>query len=196
MKLAEVAAVRSGLVLSRKLSKMPTEYRYPLLTLRSIRADGLIDLDEVDSYTSIEPLDSEYVSHEEDIIIRLSSPYTAILIDEETSGIVISSNFVIIRADRNLILPEYLFWLLNTKQLKRQIFENTSSNMLGAIKPSYFNDIEIHCLSIADQDRIAVMNRLARKECKLLDQLSDEKNKYYAALIDRAQQQLRRGKDQ
>lgn len=196
MKLADVAAVRSGLVLSRKQSQMPTEYRYPLLTLRSIRADGLIDLVEVDSYSSIEPLDPEYVSHEEDIIIRLSSPYTAVLIDEETSGIVISSNFVIIRADRNLILPEYLFWLLNTKHLKRQIFENTSSNMLGAIKPSYFNDIETHSLAITDQAKIAAMNQLARKECQLLDQLSNEKSKLYTALIDRTQKQMRRGKDQ
>ena len=196
LKLADVASVRSGLVLSRKLSLSPTEYRYPLLTLRSIRADGLIDSSEVDRYTSIEALDLDYVSHPEDIVIRLSSPYTAVLINEATSGIVISSNFVIVRANRNLILPEYLFWLLNTKQLKQQIFENSSSNMLGAIKPSYFCDIEIHRLSIQDQEKIATMNQLARKECQLLDQLSNEKSKLYTALIDRTQKQMRRGKDQ
>ena len=196
MKLGELAVVRSGLVLSRKQSRIPTEYRYPLLNLRSIRADGFINLDEVDSYFSIEALDPDYVSSEGDVVIRLSSPYTAVLIDERTSGMVISSNFVIIRVNRNLILPEYLFWLLNTQHLKRQIFENTSSNMLGAIKPSYYNDIDIYRLSITDQQIIAVMNQLAHKECQLLSQLSAEKDKYYTSLIDRTQKQMRRGRNQ
>jgi hypothetical protein len=86
--------------------------------------------------------------------------------------------------------------LLNTKQIKRQIFENTTSNMLGAIKPSYFCDIEIHRLSIPDQEKIARMNQLSRKECQLLNQLSAEKSKLYTALIDHTQKQMRRGKDQ
>jgi hypothetical protein len=67
--------------------------------------------------------------------------------------------------------------------------------MLGAIKPSYFCDIEIYRLSIQDQEKIATMNQLARKECQLLDQLSNEKSKLYTALIDRTQKQMRRGKD-
>lgn len=43
MKLGDMATVRSGLVLSRKLSRVPTKYRYPLLNLRSIAPEGYID---------------------------------------------------------------------------------------------------------------------------------------------------------
>ena len=142
MILSEVATVRSGLVLSRKESKSPTAYSYPLLTLRAIQPTGSIDLSKIDTFTAKEMLDTEYLAREGDIIIRLSQPYTAVMIDEATSGLVISSYFAIIRPDRRLLLPGYLFWLMNTPKVKQEIFENTSSNMIGAIKPKFFADFE------------------------------------------------------
>jgi len=39
-----------------------------------------------------EPLKEEYLSQSGDIIVRLTAPYTAVLIDETTSGMVVSSN--------------------------------------------------------------------------------------------------------
>ena len=117
MKLSEIATVRSGLVLSRKQANGPSPYRYPLLTLKSIRPDSYIALDELDWYNAVEPLKPEYLTHVGDIIVRLSIPYTAVLIDENTEGMVIPSSFTIIRANRNHILPEYLFWLLNQSSL-------------------------------------------------------------------------------
>ena len=195
MKLGNIATVRSGLVLSRRQAREPSQNRYPLLNLRSVNADGYVNLDEVDIYDATEVLSPEYLSHERDVVIRLSAPYTAVLIDESTSGMVISSNFVIIRTDTQHILPEYLFWLLNTQKVKRQIFENTSSNMLGAVKPSYFNEFEVCKLSLSDQQKIATMNHLARKETRLLNQLAKEKEKYYTFLIDEAQKEMRRGRN-
>ena len=114
LKLGDIASVRSGLVLSRKLSKTPTKYRYQLINLRSINQVGYIETENVDLYDATEPLGSEYLTHTGDVVIRLTAPYTAVLIDDTTSGMVISSNLVVIRADTSLILPEYLYWLLNT----------------------------------------------------------------------------------
>ena len=106
---------------------------------------------------------------------------------------VISSNFVIIRADRRELLPEYLFWLINTPQVKRSIYENTSSNMLGAVKAKFFSDFEFPLLSIDKQQQIAAMNELALKETMLLRKLADEKECYYSLLIDRAYKEMKRG---
>lgn len=195
MKLGDVATVRSGLVLSRKQAREPSQNRYPLLNLRSINPGGYVDLDAADIYHAVEALSTEYLSCKGDVIIRLSIPYTAVLIDESTSGMVISSNFVIVRADCKRILPEYLFWLLNTQQVKRQIFENTSSNMLGAIKPRYFTQFEVSSISLANQRKIAILHQMARKEYHLLNQLAKDKEKYYAHLIDKAQKEMRRGKN-
>lgn len=127
MKLGNIATVRSGLVLSRKQAREPSNIQYPLLNLRSINPRGYVDLDQTDVFDATEYLAPEYLSQIGDVIVRLTAPYTAVLIDEITSGMVISSNFVIIRADRGKILPEYLFWLINTPNVKHAIYENTSS---------------------------------------------------------------------
>lgn len=193
MKLGNIATVRSGLVLSRKQAREPSDIRYPLLNLRSINPGGYIEADQLDVFVAAEYLSPKYLSQIGDVIVRLTAPYTAILVDKVTVGMVISSNFVIIRADRRELLPEYLFWLINTPKIKRSIYENTSSNMLGAIKAKYFSDFEVPSLPIAKQQQIAAMNELALKETKLLRQLADEKECYYRLLIDRAYKEMKRG---
>lgn len=195
MKLSNVATVRSGLVLSRKQAReqsVASNIRYPLLTLRSFNPKGYIDTSELDVFDASEPLAPEYLSHIGDVIVRLSAPYTAVLIDCNTEGMVISSNFVIIRTDSQELLPEYLFWLLNTQKVKRAIFENTGSNMLGAIKAGYFSEFDITPLPLCQQQQIAAVHELSLKEASLLRQLADEKERYYSLMIDHAQKEYRK----
>ena len=193
MKLGGIAAVRSGLVLSRKQAKGISSERYPLLNLRALNPAGYIDLSETDIFDSEEQLSSEYLTQYGDVIVRLTAPYTAVLIDESTAGMVVSSNFLIIRVDHHHLLPEYLFWLLNTPDIKREIYENTGSNMLGAVKAKFFSEYEITLLPLADQAKIAGMYAAAIKEAQLLRQLADMKAKYHSMLIDHIHNEMKRG---
>lgn len=193
MRLGDVATVRCGLVLSRKQSPTPTNARYHLLNLRSINADGCVEMAMLDEYYAVESLSSEYLSQVGDVIVRLTAPYTAILIDEETAGMVVSSNFVIIRPNPRQLISGYLAWLLNTRTAKRVIFENTSSNMLGAINPKYFACMEVALPSIDRQSAIADLNALALKEGRLLRRLADEKKRYCDLIINTLQTDDKKG---
>lgn len=192
MKLGDIASVRSGLVLSRKLARENPVQRYRLLNLRSITPEGFIDLNETDVYDAKEKLSGEYLSQVGDVVIRLSAPYTAVLIDTETEGMVISSNFVIVRTDPIALLPEYLYWLLNTPEVKHMMFESSSSNMLGAIKAKFFSDYEITPLPIPEQQKIAAINTLAKTESKLLQQLAKAKEQYYEIILRNTYNELKR----
>lgn len=185
MKLGELATVRSGLVLSRKQARKdkPVKMRYPALSFRAIHPNGYIDMEQLDVYDAAEKLSPEYLTQVGDVIIRLTSPYTAVLIDEVSAGIVVSSNFVIIRANHSRLLPGYLVWLINTPKIKKAIYENTSSNMLGAINARFFSEFEIPPLSILQQQKISALYLLAKKETALLRQLAEEKEHYYNLLI-------------
>lgn len=194
MKLQDHASVRSGLVLSRKQAKEPSEYRYPLINLRCIQQEGTIQLKEADIYAAKEPLKEEYLSQSGDIIVRLTAPYTAVLIDETTSGMVVSSNFVVIRVEDKSLLPEYLFWLLNTEKIKRKIYENATSNMLGAVNARFLADFELTLLSVEDQRKISQFNLLAKRERQLLRMLADEKEKYYVGVLNQAYKRAKKGK--
>ena len=192
MKLGEIASVRSGLVLSRKLARENPVQRYRLLNLRSITPEGYIDLNETDVFDAKETLTREYLSQVGDIVIRLSAPYTAVLVDEESEGMVVSSNFVIVRTDPQVLLPEYLYWLLNTPEVKHRMFESSSSNMLGAVKPKFFADYEITPLPIPEQQKIAAINALAKAESKLLRQLANAKEQYYEAILRNTYNEIKR----
>lgn len=193
MKLRELGTVRSGLVLARKQSKEKSEFRYSLLNLRSILPDGSIDRSQVEVFYTVEPLKREYLSQKGDLLIRLTTPYTAVLIDEQTTGMVISSHFVVIRLNTTLVLPEYLFWLLNTPKVKRNIFESTTSNVLGAVKTTYFSEFDLEILPIDQQKKIAELNFLAKREYQLLRELAEQKEKYHACLLGQAYQRIKRG---
>lgn len=192
MKLGEIATVRSGLVLSRKLARDNPVQRYRLINLRSITADGYIDLDETDVYDAKETLPDEYLSQVGDIVIRLSAPYTAVLIDEESEGMVVSSNFVIVRTDPQVLLPEFLYWLLNTSEIKHRMFESSSSNMLGAVKPRFFSEYEITPLSISEQQKLAAIHSLAKKESRLIQQLVKAKEQYYEIILRNTYNEFKR----
>lgn len=193
MKLGSVAQVRSGLVLARKQARGRTEYRYPLLNLKCIHPNGYIDTERCEEFDAIEYLNPEYLTHKGDVVVRLTVPYTAVLITEGLEGYVISSSFVVVRADRSVLLPEYLVWLLNSQEVKKRIYESTVSNMLGAVKPRYFAEFEVDELSLNQQKMMAELNRLAQRETQLLTQLVAEKEKYYDYVLNRVFTDMKRG---
>lgn len=185
VELSAVADIRSGLILSRKLARKKTEFHYPLLNLKSFNDDATLNMQTLDVFDSTEALNDDYITRIGDIIVRTSSPYTAILIDGKTSGMVVSSNFVIIRCDNKRLLPEYLYWYLNTSEIKKDIFVSSAGNMLAAIKPQYFCDMNLMLPDLEEQRKIARINLTARKELELLSQLREEKEKYYQACLEK-----------
>ncbi|MGL5439352.1 MAG: hypothetical protein ACRDA4_03070 [Filifactoraceae bacterium] len=175
IKLLYWADIRSGLVLARKQSTSPTENNYKLLTLKSINPKGYIEKDLLDDYFATEMLNENYISQIDDVIVRTSTPYTAVLIDESTKGIVISSYFTIIRSNKNKLKPEYLYWLLNNDETLKTIQKNNFSNILGSIRPQFFSDLEVLLLPLNEQEIISELNLLLKKEQQLLTALKEQK---------------------
>ena len=193
MKLGSVAQVRSGLVLARKQARGRTEYRYPLLNLKCIHPNGYIDTALCEMFDSVEYLNPEYLTHKGDVVIRLTVPYTAVLITDELEGYVIPSSFVVVRTDRSIVTPEYLLWLLNSQQVKQRIYESAVSNMLGAVKPRYFAEFEMEEISISHQQILADLNQLAKREAQLLAKLAAEKERYYDHILNQVFTDMKRG---
>lgn len=191
-KLGNLANIRSGLVLSRKEARAPSgnRIRYELLNLRSVNPAGHIDLTQTDIFESTEKLSPEYLTQKGDVIIRMSEPYTAVYIDEGKEGMVISSYFVIIRCDKRKLLPEFLYWLLNTDKEKRKIYKNAGNNMLGSVNAKYFAQLKVNVPDIAEQKKIADMYGLAVTEVKLLRRLAGKKERLYGHLIQEKYEEM------
>lgn len=194
MRLDELAMIRTGLVTARKQARYDSEViaKYRLLNLKAINEKGYIEEDELEGLAAIERLKADYLTKPKDVVVRLTSPYTAVLIEEAQSGWVIPSHFVVIRPHENRLLPEYLYWLLNTDKVKKELQQNASSIMIGNVKPKSYAELDVELLTLEEQRRIAELYMLAGRELRLLDQIMIQKEAYYNRAIDRIQKGMRK----
>lgn len=193
IKLIEISNIRSGLVLSRKDARVQTEYAYDLIALKSISEEKWIVKEQLDRFFSTEPLSNDYLTHKGDILIRMSKPYTAVLIEENTENLLFSSNFTIIRCNTDKIVPEYLCWLLNSKGIIEDIRKNNGGNMLGAIRSQFYADLQIEPVPIEKQKAIGALYILGRKEYELRLRLAAEFRKLNEMTITQIQRKIRKG---
>jgi len=112
--------------------------KYKQLNLKCIKSNGLIDTTLLEDYETNERLGRKYLTQPDDIVIRLSYPYTAALIDEENTGLVIPSHFAVIRADKTKLLPRYLLWLLSREKTKKELNKYNTGFVIGTVKSSFF----------------------------------------------------------
>lgn len=197
MILEDVATIRTGVVTTRKKASEndPITYRYKLLNLKCASSAGYLDLQYIEELPTIESLKSEYFTQMDDIIVRLSTPYTAIMITkEEWCGYLVPSHFAIIRVDKNIASPEYILWILKRESTRQKILQNISgSGAFGTINSKFFNSLTIRNLPLSKQQIIGQMQILSEKEQELLYKLIQQKEIYNKLLVDKIYNSVKRG---
>lgn len=182
--LSACAEIRSGLLLSRKMAKTENKSvkTYKQLTLKSINSNGTIDKTLLESFFSNEILSPSYLTHKDDVVVRLTEPYTAVCINEEMENLVIPSHFIAIRPNEKILDPDYLAWLLNNDSTKMQLKKKESGIALSLIKRSNYEELIIETIPLDKQQIIAEINKSAIKESELLIKLAEEKIKLAKAV--------------
>ena len=197
MLLGEVAEVRTGLVLSRK--KAPDDAKvkieYKSLNLKCIMPEGYLNLENTEDFVAAERLKPEYLTNMNDILVRLSAPYTVIFItDTSQCGYVIPSHFAIVRADDKKLAPEYLNWFLKRDIVKQKIMQNVSgSTAFGTISSGFIANLEMRDIPITEQKVVGNILLLAEKEQELLYKLAEAKAIYSKAIVNEIYDKIKRG---
>ena len=196
MVLEDVAQVRTGIVTTRKKASKGDGFtqEYSLLNLKCIAEPGYLDLKLAETYLASEIINRDCITREGDILVRLSSPYTSVIISEQESGYLVPSHFAIIRVDRRKAVPEYILWTLKKDSTKKKIEQNNSgSSAFGTISSGFFSNLKIRDLPIEQQATIGQLYLLSEKEQKLMLELAEEKKKYNRAIINMAYDSFKRG---
>lgn len=197
MTIGEIAVVRTGLVTARekkKISFLQTcEYR--LLNLKCIANEGYINKAHIETDELPIGLKDDYLTRMGDILVRLSAPYTAVLIDQpELCGIVVPSHFAIIRINKRYALPEYVFWSLRRDKNRITMVQNSSgSTAFGTISSGLISSLPITLLPLHEQQIIGDLLRLSEREQELLNQLAEEKKTYNTLLLNQIYDNMKRG---
>ncbi len=166
--------------------------KYKMLNLKAVNDEGYIEDTLLEDFWAKERLKSGYLTQAGDIVVRLTTPFTAVLIDKEHTGFIIPSHFVVIRTDSRQILPEYLNWFLNEDRVRQELHQNLSSTMIGTVKPKVYACLEIDLITLEEQKKIAELYKLSKKELRLLEQMRVQKELYYKEAICRIQEKMRK----
>ena len=156
-KISEIADIQSGLVLSRKAANEKTSvYPYKRLTLRSVTEDCILDVSSFEEYDACEPIDAQFLTRENDIIVRLFAPVCATLITKDYEGLVVPSQLAIIRLkDDSIYLPGYLSVYLTNQRILENLIEGAGMAAQKIIKVGNNAELEIPCLMIEKQKKIS-----------------------------------------
>lgn len=186
MELGKISNIQTGLMLARKratsVNHRPEKYK--LLTLKSLENTGRLNLSQLDIFFSEDSIEGRYFTKKGDIIVRLTTPYTSIVISNE-EGILISSNFAIIRLKDSAFIPEYISLYLNSKEVKKEFSKSSISKTIPLIKISHLREIIVSPKSLEIQEKIIRFNMLQQKEKILLEKLSDEKEKFTNSILNK-----------
>ena len=182
MTLSKYAGIRTGLVLSRK-EALPDECHYPYraLSLKTVTEDGRILPTEVQNYYASGELKGEYLTHDGDVLLRLSAPYTAVIITEKETGLLVPAHFAIIRPGK-MLDPRYLHWWLAKN---RNLFYKSASGatMMGTISSGYIAEMTFEPPAFEQQRKIGELLGLTSREQELLSLLGAKKKQLVDAAI-------------
>lgn len=198
MFLKDVSNIRTGLVTARKQAKGPGngDFReYRLLSLRCIKEPGVLDVGLAEPYAANDELKLEFLTQQDDILVRLSAPYTAALVSNESTGYVVPSHFAIIRVDKSKVDPAYALWILRQQSTLKQIYQNVSGAVaFGTINSNFFNELKIDDIPLEKQRLIGAVLKLSEREQALLSELARAKAELNMAIMANAYKSLSKGK--
>ena len=159
-------------MLSRK-EALQSGYSYRALSLKNITENGEVNLTNIENYFAVEPLKRNYFTHNDDVLLRLSSPYTAVIINEKEENLLIPSHFAIIRVNKS-VDPTYMYWWL-TKNRKQFYKIASGGTIMGTISSGYIQEMDIELPSMEQQRKMGELLKCANREQQLLSLLAEKK---------------------
>lgn len=184
-KLKELISITGGQILNRvtcdetKDDPIIDENRR---TIYSKTVDkGRIDDDNIVYNNYKTELDDKKITKEGDIIIKLSAPYYATIIDKEHEGMLVASFCSIIR-DVTGINKDYLLAYLNSSLFNEQVLKSVAGTTVGVLPigkimdfdipvPTEEKQIEIAKLFMKTVKRKALIERIIKLEEEKLEVL-------------------------
>lgn len=128
MKFEDIATISVGQILTR-IGSEDSELQYTVLHPRAIN-NGSINDDQLDEIKSSKEIDGDKITKKDDIVIKLSTPYEAVVIDDNHSGLLIPSFCAVFRC-KEKINPYYICALINSSFIKEKI----KSKIAGTVRP-------------------------------------------------------------
>jgi restriction endonuclease S subunit len=186
LRLKDISTIRTGLVTARKKATVVDSeiISYRAVTLKSFKTNGSLIVDNLDTFVSKEKIKETYLTQSNDVLIRLREPNIAVNVDENNSGLVIPSFVASLRVDETKVNSRFLTYYLNSTTVKRALNSSITGTAINMIKTKELEDLEIKLPPLQEQKKIVEFLDLGVKEINLLEELKNQKEKYYQEVFN------------
>ena len=185
MKLKELTDVKIGLSLERKKANLASTntINYKVLTLKSFVSSNKLEELPYEYFTASTEIGTQYLTKEGDVIVRLRSPNYAIFINNNNTGLIVSSLMAIItNIFPNVLDSKYLTYYLNSQCIQSKLV--TQGTAIPMIKIVDLLELDISLPTIEKQQKIVNYIDAANQEIELLNKLTNEKNKLKTEIFE------------
>lgn len=184
-KLSDISDIMTGLVLSRKEAKpsLINAFKYRRLNLRSITESGLIDDAGFEDYFSVEQIDPQFITKENDIIMRLFEPLSPAIISAKNEGLVVPSQLAIIRVKSEYFQPDYIYYYLSQKNILRFLSQQDIGTAARGIRLSTLSEVGVPMLPLDKQRLVASLAETHQKRKQLYLNLIEQYDLQSANMI-------------
>lgn len=178
MKLGEIAKLTIG-VLTKREQDHNGKNRYKLFTLKKYE-----DKQEYDELRTGKNLDDK-LTKKGDLLFRVVYPNKIIYITEELEGLLVPSQFCIIRVKKEILNPRVLEWYLSSNQGKEKLNGKITGSIIKSIQVTNLKSLEIPAISPKDQEKMEKLILLWSKEKEITEKIIEEKEKLYNSYLEK-----------
>ena len=150
-------------------------------------SEGLINDDDVAINDYKTTFDDRKITHEGDIVVKLSSPYNAVIIDKEHEGMLVSSFCSIIR-NVTEIDKKYLVAYLNSEIAQNKLKNSVFGTTMSILSNGKLADLEIPVPSKEKQEAIGLYFEKVIKHRAILQKIVMLENEMLYALVASAEE--------
>lgn len=182
MIIKDIFDVQSGQVLSRISTKINQIAIGKVLIPKAI-SKGRILKEELQDIKLKNLLPENKLSMKNDIIIKLSTPYEACVIDDDNVGLVIPSFCAILRIKKMEFDLNYLNAYINSSLFEKQVIDCVTGQTIGILSITALKGIDIPHIPLKEQLKVSIEFKKMNKNKELLNKLINLQEEKIETLI-------------
>jgi len=130
-----------------------------------------------------EKIEKHLLQDKDILFIAKGDNNRACIFDESIGLATASSLFLVIRVDKNRIIPNYLQWLLNSSRTQKKLKQFSKGSHIPSISKKLLKELEIDIPSMEIQQKILNINDLWNQEKQIIQKITMLKEKQYQSVM-------------
>ena len=172
MKLEEIAQVMIGVLAKRENSENGKK-TYSLFSLKNYEENQNYEKIKTDKDLS------DKLAQKGDLLFRLLYPNKVIYVDKEIEGLLIPSQFCIIRTKKEKMNSIVLKWYLENKNTEAELNSRITGSIIKTITIANLKTLDIPNVSMEEQEKMSKLITLWEEEKEITKKIIEEKENLY-----------------